>query len=282
MRYCKFPTSDGPQYGEVQIQNGEHLITRRIPPPPEEHACVFREAEMQPISLSEAHLLPPVNPSKIVCVGRNYREHAKELGNEVPADILIFLKPPSSLLGPEGKIVMPTLSQRVDYEGELAVVIGKKCRNATDNEALSFIRGYSCANDVTARDLQKNDGQWTRGKGFDTFCPVGPFVSDEIDPAALDLETRVNGIVRQKGNTRDFIFSLQSIIRYISSVMTLLPGDVILTGTPAGVGALKADDRVEVSISGLGTLTNFAVTEGRWTSSEIQGMLRQPQEFRGQ
>jgi len=270
MRYCKFPTSDGPQYGEVQALNGEEVIVRRVLPPEEEHACVFREEEMQPIPLSEAHLLPPVNPSKIVCVGRNYREHAKELGNEVPADILIFLKPPSSLLAPEGKIVMPQISERVDYEGELAVVIGKKCRNATESEALSLVRGYTCANDVTARDLQKSDGQWTRGKGFDTFCPVGPFVSDEVSPEALDLETRVNGQIRQKGNTRDFIFPLPAVIRYISRVMTLLPGDLILTGTPAGVGPLKADNRVEVSISGLGTLTNFVVPEGRWTTSEVK------------
>src|SRR5207302_6917115 len=222
MRYCKFPSCDGPQYGEVELQHGEHVIVRRIAPPPEEPACVFREAEMQPIPLNEAHLLPPVNPSKIVCVGRNYREHAKELGNEVPADILIFLKPSSSLLAPEGKIVMPQISERVDFEGELAVVIGKRCRNATESEALAFVRGYSCANDVTARDLQKSDGQWTRGKGFDTFCPLGPFVSDEVSPEALDLETRVNGQVRQKGNTRDFIFLLPAIIRYISRLMTLL------------------------------------------------------------
>lgn len=282
MRYCKFPTSDGPQYGEVRLQDGEYVIARRIPPPEEEHACLFREADMEATPLREARLLAPVNPSKIVCVGRNYREHAKELGNEVPADILIFLKPPSCLLAPEGKIVMPKMSQRVDYEGELAVVIGKKCRHATENEALSFVRGYTCANDVTARDLQKNDGQWTRGKGFDTFCPVGPFVSDEVGPEALDLETRVNGEVRQKGNTRDFIFSLPSVIRYISSVMTLLPGDLILTGTPAGVGPLKPDDRVEVSISGLGTLTNFTVTQGQWTSSEIREMVSQPHAFRGQ
>lgn len=273
MRYCKFPTSDGPQYGEVQTQSGQDVIVRRIPPPVEDHACVFHEEDMQPIPLGEARLLPPVSPSKIVCVGRNYREHAKELGNEVPADILIFLKPPSALLAPEGKVVMPRLSQRVDYEGELAVVIGQKCRNATESEALSFIRGYTCANDVTARDLQKSDGQWTRGKGFDTFCPVGPFVSDDVSPAALDVETRVNGEVRQKGNTRDFIFSLASVIRYISSVMTLLPGDLILTGTPAGVGPLKEEDRVEVSISGLGTLTNFVVSEGRWTTSELKKAL---------
>src|SRR5437764_1704874 len=256
MRYCKFPTSDGPQYGEVQTQSGAEVIVRRIPPPEEDHACIFCEEEMQPIPLTEAHLLPPVNPSNIFCVGHNYREHAKELGNEVPADILIFLKPPSSLLAPEGKIVMPQISERVDYEGELAVVIGKKCRNVTENEALSLVRGYTCANDITARDLQKSDGQWTRGKGFDTFCPIGPFVSDEITPEALELETRVNGQVRQKGNTRDFIFSLPAVIRYISSVMTLLPGDVILTGTPAGVGPLNAGDTVEVEIEGIGTLRN--------------------------
>jgi 2-keto-4-pentenoate hydratase/2-oxohepta-3-ene-1,7-dioic acid hydratase in catechol pathway len=280
MRYCKFPTSDGPQYGEIQTQNGNDVIVRRILPPVEDHACIFREEDMQPIPLAEARLLPPVNPSKIVCVGRNYREHAKELGNEVPADILIFLKPPSALLAPEGKIVMPRLSQRVDYEGELAVVIGEKCRNATESEALSFVRGYTCANDVTARDLQKSDGQWTRGKGFDTFCPVGPFVSDEVDPATLEVETRVNGEVRQKGNTRDFIFSLPAVIRYISSVMTLLPGDLILTGTPAGVGPLKEDNRVEVSVSELGTLTNFVVPEGRFTTSEMKKAFM-PVESRG-
>jgi 2-keto-4-pentenoate hydratase/2-oxohepta-3-ene-1,7-dioic acid hydratase in catechol pathway len=282
MRYCKFPTSDGPQYGEVQTRGGQDVIVRRIAPPAEDHACVFHDEEMQAIPLSEARLLPPVNPSKIVCVGRNYREHARELGNEIPAEILIFLKPPSALLAPEGKIVMPKLSERVDFEGELAVVIGEKCRNVTESEALSFVRGYTCANDVTARDLQKSDGQWTRGKGFDTFCPVGPLVSDEVDPAALDLETRVDGQIRQKANTRDFIFPVPEIIRYISSVMTLLPGDLILTGTPAGVGPLKEDNRVEVSISGLGTLTNFVVTEGRWSSSELEEMLSQPRAFRGQ
>jgi len=280
MRYCKFPTSDGPQYGEIQTQNGSDVIVRRISPPVEDHACSFHEEDMQPIPLAEARLLPPVTPSKIVCVGRNYREHAKELGNEVPADILIFLKPSSALLAPGGKIVMPRLSQRVDYEGELAVVIGEKCRNATESEALSFVRGYTCANDVTARDLQKGDGQWTRGKGFDTFCPVGPFVSDEVDPSALDVETRVDGQVRQKGNTRDFIFSLPSVIRYISSVMTLLPGDLILTGTPAGVGPLKEDNKVEVSVSGLGTLTNFVVPEGRFTTSEMKQAFK-PVESRG-
>ena len=270
MRYCKFPTSDGPQYGEVENRDGVDVIVRRISPPPEEHSCVFRHEEMKPVPLAEARLLAPVNPSKIICVGRNYREHAKELGNEVPTQILIFLKPPSSLLDPGAKIVMPRASQRVDFEGELAAVVGSRCRNATTTEALKFVRGYTCANDVTARDLQKSDGQWSRAKGFDTFCPVGPYVSDEVSPESLNLETTVNGEVRQKGNTRDFIFSLPEVISYISSAMTLLPGDLILTGTPAGVGPLKEEDQVTVSISGLGSLTNFVVAEGRWTSSELE------------
>ena len=196
------------------MQGGEHVIVRRIPPPEEEHACVFREAEMQAIPLTEARLLPPVNPSKIVCVGRNSREHAKELGNEVPAEPLIFLKPPSSVIGPAQIIVRPKISARVDHEAELGVVIGKRCRNLkADEDVRPYILGYTCVNDVTARDLQKKDGQWTRGKGFDTFCPVGPVVSDEVSPEALDLETRVNGELRQKGNTRDFVFSLPTVIR---------------------------------------------------------------------
>src|SRR5579884_940226 len=265
MRYCKFPTSDGPQYGEVGVQNGEYVITRRIPPPEEEHACVFHEAEMQPIALSEARLLPPVNPSKIVCVGRNYREHAKELGNEVPADILIFLKPPSSLLAPEGKIVMPKLSQRVDYEGELAVIIGKKCRHATENEALSFVRGYTCANDVTARDLQKSDGQWTRGKGFDTFCAVGPCLTpkEELPIDSIRLRTRVDGVVRQEGSPREMIFSIAAIIEFVTDFMTLEPGDLIATGTPPGVGSLQPGSTVEVDIEGIGVLRNTVIREER-------------------
>ena len=175
----------------------------------------------------------------------------------------------------------PTNSSR-NWEADDGARFRIATPRAVSDQKIDFFRGYTCANDVTARDLQKSDGQWTRGKGFDTFCPIGPFVSDEVRPEALDLETRVNHQVRQKGNTRDFIFSLPSIIRYISSVMTLFPGDLILTGTPAGVGPLKEDDRVEVSISGLGTLTNFVVAEDRWASSELEKMFSQPQEFRGQ
>jgi len=199
-------------------------------------------------------------PSKIVCVGRNYREHAGELGNPVPVEPLIFLKPPSSMIRNGENIVLPPteLTQRVDFEGELALVISRRCHNISAGEDVrGFIAGYTCANDVTARDLQNKDGQWTRAKGFDTFCPVGPEVVRDLDPAhGVQLETRVNGKLRQSGNTRDFIFSLDVIIRYISRVMTLFPGDLILTGTPAGVGPLQPGDIVEVTIEGVGTLRN--------------------------
>jgi 2-keto-4-pentenoate hydratase/2-oxohepta-3-ene-1,7-dioic acid hydratase in catechol pathway len=200
------------------------------------------------------------SPSKIVCVGRNYREHAGELGNPVPAEPLIFLKPPSAMVRSGEQIVLPpaSLTQRVDFEGELGVLISTRCRNLHDGvDVRPFIAGYTCANDVTARDLQNKDGQWARAKGFDTFCPVGPAQVRDLDPwKGLQVETRVNGQVRQSGNTRDFIFSLDVIIRYISRVMTLFPGDLILTGTPAGVGPLQPGDTVEVTIERIGTLRN--------------------------
>jgi 2-keto-4-pentenoate hydratase/2-oxohepta-3-ene-1,7-dioic acid hydratase in catechol pathway len=208
--------------------------------------------------LAQARLLTPVEPTKIVCIGRNYREHAAELGNEVPAEPLLFLKPPSSLIGPEEAIVRPKISARVDHEAELGVVIAKKCRNVKpDEEVRPYILGYTCVNDVTARDLQKKDGQWTRGKGFDTFCPVGPIVVGDLDPwNGVEVLGRVNGATKQQGNTRDFIFALDVLIRYISQVMTLMPGDLISTGTPSGVGPLVAGDVVEVSVAGIGTLRN--------------------------
>jgi 2-keto-4-pentenoate hydratase/2-oxohepta-3-ene-1,7-dioic acid hydratase in catechol pathway len=205
----------------------------------------------------------PISPSKIVCVGRNYREHAKELGNEPPSEPLIFLKPPTTILAPGEPIVRPRLTQRMDFEGELGVVIGRECRRLTDKDDVRrYIQGYTCANDVTARDLQKTDGQWTRAKGFDTFCPVGPLVVADLDPwKGMKVTTRLNGQVKQQGNTRDFIFSLDVIIRYISLVMTLLPGDLICTGTPAGVGPMQAGDVVEVEIEGVGTLRNPVIEE---------------------
>jgi 2-keto-4-pentenoate hydratase/2-oxohepta-3-ene-1,7-dioic acid hydratase in catechol pathway len=209
-------------------------------------------------------LLAPVRPSKIVCVGRNYRDHATELGNEVPKEPLLFMKPPSSLLAPGGTVVMPALSKRVDFEGELAIVIGKRCRNlGADEDARKYIRGYCLVNDVTARDIQKSDGQWTRGKGYDTFCPAGPIVSDEIDPTtdSVEVTTRLNGELRQTGSTADWIFPIAELLRFISACMTLEPGDLIPTGTPAGVGPMAAGDVVEVAIAGLGVLRSTLAAE---------------------
>jgi 2-keto-4-pentenoate hydratase/2-oxohepta-3-ene-1,7-dioic acid hydratase in catechol pathway len=195
-----------------------------------------------------------------VCVGRNYRDHVKELGNELPTEPLLFFKPPSSLLAPGGIVRMPAASSRVDYEGELALVIGSRVSKLQPNsDWRSVIRGYTLANDVTARDLQKTDGQWTRGKGFDTFCPVGPIVSDELHPeTGLTLETRVNGELRQHGSTLDFIFGIPELLVYITAAITLEPGDLVLTGTPSGVGPLNPGDRVEVTVPGLGVLANTA------------------------
>ena len=197
-----------------------------------------------------------VAPSKIVCIGRNYADHAKELGNEAPSEPIIFLKPPSSVLAPGGRIVRPPQSQRVDFEGELALIIGREARNVPADRWRDYVVGFACANDVTARDLQKKDVQFTRGKGFDTFSPIGPWIETDLDPSSLRLVTRVNGDVRQDGNTSHMIFPCSHIIEFISSVMTLVPGDVIFTGTPAGVGPLNAGDTVEVEIEGIGTLRN--------------------------
>jgi 2-keto-4-pentenoate hydratase/2-oxohepta-3-ene-1,7-dioic acid hydratase in catechol pathway len=202
-------------------------------------------------------LLAPVNPRKIVCVGRNYAAHAAELGNEVPKEPLIFLKPPSSIIGPDEPIVLPSFSQRVEHEGELAVVIGRRCSHLSDgDDPLSYIFGYTCLNDVTARDIQKNEVQFTRAKGFDTFCPIGPYIETDLDPTNVLVETRVNGTLRQSGNTSLMVYPIAFLVRWISRMMTLEPGDVIATGTPAGVGPLVAGDTVEVSIAGVGVLRN--------------------------
>jgi len=213
--------------------------------------------------IPDTRLLPPVAPTKIVCVGRNYADHAKELGNAVPSEPIIFLKPPSSLNAHLGQIVFPKLSQVLSYEGELGLVIGKRARNLSPAEALEAVAGYTIVNDVTARDLQKKDGQWTRGKGFDTFCPVGPWwvPKGQVEFDSLRVITRVNGEVRQDGSVRDMIFKLDAILAYISAFMTLEPGDLIATGTPPGVGPLEPGDRVEVEIPGLGTLENTVFSE---------------------
>ncbi|MFZ3215890.1 MAG: fumarylacetoacetate hydrolase family protein [Candidatus Acidiferrales bacterium] len=207
--------------------------------------------------LGAIKFLPPSAPSKIVCVGRNYAEHAKEMGNDAPSLPLIFFKPPSAIIAPEEPIVLPRISQRVDYEGELAVVIGRRCHllNADENVG-PYILGFTCLDDVTARDLQKLDVQFTRAKGFDTFCPFGPILETQLDPSSVTVETFVNGIRKQSGHTSGMIFSVDAIIRFIAQVMTLEPGDLIATGTPAGVAPLAAGDVVEVSVSGIGTLRN--------------------------
>ena len=264
MKYCRFQLDNQPLYGLVEFVSGQEQITRIFLHPPQNANGDLEDVptrRMEHLALAEAELLPPVCPSKIVCVGRNYREHAAELGNEVPTEPLIFLKPPSSLLAPGAQVRRPRIAERVDHEGELGVVIAKKCYQLADDEDVRpYVLGYTCVNDVTARDLQKKDGQWTRAKGFDTFCPVGPLVTNEIDPwAGIAVETRVNGVVRQQGNTRDFIFPLDVIIRYISQVMTLLPGDLIPTGTPQGVGPVLAGETMEVMVEGIGTLSNPVV-----------------------
>ena len=199
----------------------------------------------------------PFTPSKIVCVGRNYREHAAELGNKMPDEPLLFLKAPSAIIASGEEIVLPNASQQVEHEGELGVVIGRVARNiAHDEDPLSYVRGYTCVNDVTARDLQRKDVQFTRGKSFDTFCPVGPWIETDIDPANVVVQTRLNGEVKQKGNTADMAFPVAFVIRYISEIMTLYPGDLIATGTPAGVSRMKPGDIVEVEVNGIGVLQN--------------------------
>jgi 2-keto-4-pentenoate hydratase/2-oxohepta-3-ene-1,7-dioic acid hydratase in catechol pathway len=267
MKYCRFQLNGSAHYGLVESVAGRDEITRLLLKSPHDNNDNkdgdidiegLPSRRMNRIPLADATLLAPVQPTKIVCVGRNYREHAAELGNDVPIEPLLFLKPPSSLLPPGETILRPKVSERTDYEGELGVVIAKRChRLADDADVRPFVLGYTCVNDFTARDLQKKDGQWTRGKGFDTFCPVGPVIADGLDPwAGVTVETRVNGEVKQSGTTTDFIFSLDVVIRYISQVMTLEPGDLIATGTPKGVGAVIAGDVIEVSIAGIGVLSN--------------------------
>ena len=206
---------------------------------------------------SDVHLLAPVEPSKIVCIGRNYAAHAAEMGNELPKEPLMFLKPSSSIVGPDEPIVLTKYSQRVEHEGELAVVMGRRCSHLSDSDdPLTYVLGYTCLNDVTARDLQKSDVQFTRAKGFDTFCAVGPHIETDLDPSNVLVETHVNGARRQSGSTSLMTYPAAFLVRWISRMMTLLPGDVIATGTPAGVGPLVAGDMVEVSVAGVGVLRN--------------------------
>ncbi len=264
MRIVRFTTGGDPAYGVLTGDLDEHGQ-------PSDDAVVVAlagdplYAGMQPLEqqhrLADVRLLAPVLPrSKVVGIGRNYAAHAAELGNDVPEEPLMFLKPNTSVIGPDDVIRYPDLSQEVHYEGELAVVIGRICRDVPPEQATDVIHGYTIGNDVTARDLQRKDGQFTRAKGFDTFCPLGPWIETELDPQAfmdgVRVRTHLNGDVVQDGSTADMVFDVPTLVHRISSVMTLLPGDVILTGTPEGVGPMEIGDEVEVSIDGLGSLVN--------------------------
>jgi 2-keto-4-pentenoate hydratase/2-oxohepta-3-ene-1,7-dioic acid hydratase in catechol pathway len=212
------------------------------------------------VAVADVRLLAPFLPSKVIAIGKNYAEHAREMGGEPPAEPVIFSKPSTSVIGPGDAIAYPEkLSSQVDYEGELAVVIGRYCHQVPAARAADVILGYTCANDVTARDLQKRDGQWTRAKGFDTFCPVGPWIETEADPSDLAIQTSVNGELRQDARTSQLLHPVPELVEYISQVMTLLPGDILLTGTPAGVGPLAVGDEVTVTVEGIGSLTNRVV-----------------------
>ncbi len=267
VRIARFTTGDDPSYGVVSGELDE------FGQPADDSVVVELAGDplyagVQPTQtehrLSDVRLLAPVIPrSKVVAIGRNYAAHAAELGNDVPEEPLIFLKPNTSVVGPGDQVFYPPQSERVDYEGELAVVIGRICRDVPPEQATDVIFGYTIANDVTARDLQKKDGQWSRAKGFDSFCPLGPWIETDLDPQdfadGVSIQTHLNGDLVQDGSTKDLIFDIPTLVAHITSVMTLLPGDVILTGTPEGVGPMEPGDEVEVSIGGLGALTNTVV-----------------------
>ncbi len=247
MKYVRYSSEECEYYG---IVNGEKI--HRITAAPYEDFTETGDIE----AMEEVTLLTPVIPSKILCVGLNYRDHIEEMFDAVPTSPVIFTKPQSSLLPPGGTIVRPEISKRVDFEGELALVIGKKAYKVAQEDAEEYILGFTCANDVTARDLQPKDGQWTIAKGFDTFCPLGPVITDELDPENLAISSAVNGEIRQKSNTSNLLFTPSYLVSYLSNVMTLMPGDIILTGTPSGVGPLEKGDTVEITVEGIGTLKN--------------------------
>ncbi|WP_026414703.1 fumarylacetoacetate hydrolase family protein [Actinomadura oligospora] len=251
MRIARFSTGEGMSFGVVE----ENTIAAIAAHP-------FGELTFtgQRFPLADVRLLAPILPSKVIAIGKNYAEHAREMGGEPPAEPVIFSKPSTAVIGSGEAVAYPEkLSQRVDYEGELAVVIGRLCREVPASRAQDVILGYTCANDVTARDLQKQDGQWTRAKGFDTFCPLGPWIETELDPSDLAITTRLNGEVRQEARTSELTHDIAALVEYVTQVMTLLPGDVILTGTPAGVGPMEIGDEVTVEIEGIGTLSNRVV-----------------------
>ncbi|MUN42746.1 fumarylacetoacetate hydrolase family protein [Actinomadura litoris] len=251
MRIARFATDEGMSFGVVE-ENTVAAIAA--------HPFGDLTFTGQRLPLADVRLLAPILPSKVIAIGKNYADHAREMGGEPPAEPVLFAKPSTAVIGPGEAVAYPRkLSERVDYEGELALVIGRMCREVPASRAADVILGYTCANDVTARDLQKKDGQWTRAKGFDTFCPLGPWIETEVDPADLAISTTVNGEVRQDARTSQLLHAVPDLVAYVSQVMTLLPGDVILTGTPAGVGPLEIGDEVTVTIENVGSLTNRVV-----------------------
>ena len=272
MRIARFSRDDTVAYGVVQESVPDGVASAAIGP--DTDGLTIAELQGHPFGVgtdsvrytgqsypvADVRLLAPVLPSKVVAIGKNYADHAREMGGEPPDEPLIFLKPSTSVIGPGDPVARPVkLSERVDFEGELAVVIGRLCRDVPPERVSEVIFGYTCANDVTARDLQAKDGQWTRAKGFDTFCPLGPWIETGLDPSDLELTTTVNGEVKQHARTSQLLHDVTAVVCYVTSVMTLLPGDILLTGTPAGIGPLVHGDRVSVAIEGIGALTNPVV-----------------------
>lgn len=249
MKYCRFMNREHEiGYGVIQGEMIQLLDKNFLDP--------INKPTNAWVTLDEVTLLAPVQPSKVICVGLNYALHAQEMNLSLNDDPIIFMKPPTCVIGPDMDIIYPKISQQVDYEAELAVVIGATIKDVNEMEAVKGIFGYTCANDVTARDLQKKDGQWTRGKSFDTFCPIGPWVVTDIDPSELDVQLLLNGVVKQSSNTRHFIASVPKLVSFISQVMTLVPGDIVLTGTPQGIGPMQPGDEVIVEIQSIGQLRN--------------------------
>ena len=272
MRIARFSRDDNVAYGVVQESAPDGLASAAIGP--DTDGLTIAELQGHPFGVgtdsvrytgqsypvADVRLLAPVLPTKVVAIGKNYADHAREMGGEPPDEPVIFLKPSTSVIGPGDPVARPVkLSERVDFEGELAVVIGRLCRDVPPERVSEVIFGYTCANDVTARDLQAKDGQWTRAKGFDTFCPLGPWIETGLDPSDLELTTTVNGEVKQHARTSQLLHDVTAVVCYVTSVMTLLPGDILLTGTPAGIGPLVHGDRVSVAIQGIGALTNPVV-----------------------
>ncbi|HEX6855241.1 MAG TPA: fumarylacetoacetate hydrolase family protein [Streptosporangiaceae bacterium] len=272
MRIARFSRDDTVAYGVVQEATPDGVASAAVGP--DTDGLTIAELQGHPFGVgtdsvrytgqsypvADVRLLAPVLPTKVVAIGKNYADHAREMGGEPPDEPVIFLKPSTSVIGPGDPVARPVkLSERVDFEGELAVVIGRLCRDVPPERVSEVIFGYTCANDVTARDLQAKDGQWTRAKGFDTFCPLGPWIETGLDPADLELTTTVNGEVKQHARTSQLLHDVTAVVCYVTSVMTLLPGDILLTGTPAGIGPLVHGDRVSVAIQGIGMLTNPVV-----------------------